>query len=343
MSLFRVFTLIMLLATAPAPASAETRSVDPYTPIRPRARLIIDNDFGGDPDGLFQLAHHLLSPTMEIRGVIASQHHEEGFYGLSGATAHARDLAAELVKTMGLAERIQVLEGAPASLCDMDIPSPSAAADLIVREAMRDDVKSPLYVACGAGLTNLASAYLVEPRIGPRLRLIWIGGPEHEGLATPPPGKRRVEYNLGIDRVAAQVVFNRSDIPVWQIPRDAYRQALVSYSELLLRVKPQGPTGGFLMSRLDDLLIRAKRSLGETYVLGDNPLVLLTALQTSWEVDPASSRYVLRPTPLINDEGWYEANPEGRPLRVYTSLDVRLMLEDFFAKLALHAPPPPRI
>jgi inosine-uridine nucleoside N-ribohydrolase len=333
----------MLLAPVHAPASAETGFGDPDAPIRPRARLIIDNDFGGDPDGLFQLAHHLLSPTMEIRGVIASQNYGAGFYGLSGATAPARDLAAELVKTMGLAEHVQVLEGAPASLGDIDIPSPSAAADLIVREAMRDDVKSPLYVACGAGLTNLASAYLVEPRIGPRLRLIWIGGPEHEGLATPPPGKRRVEYNLGIDRVAAQVVFNRSDIPVWQIPRDAYRQALVSYSELMLRVKPQGPTGGFLMSRLDDLLIRAQRSLGETYVLGDNPLVLLTALQTSWEVDPASSRYVLRPTPLINDEGWYEANPEGRLLRVYTSLDVRLMLEDFFAKLALHATPPPRI
>jgi len=27
-----------------------------------RARVIIDNDFAGDPDGLFQLAHHVLSP-----------------------------------------------------------------------------------------------------------------------------------------------------------------------------------------------------------------------------------------------------------------------------------------
>jgi len=32
--------------------------------IETRARVIIANDFGGDPDGLFQLAHHLLSPTV---------------------------------------------------------------------------------------------------------------------------------------------------------------------------------------------------------------------------------------------------------------------------------------
>jgi hypothetical protein len=34
--------------------------------ITPRQRIIIDNDFGGDPDGLFQLAHHLASPSVEI-------------------------------------------------------------------------------------------------------------------------------------------------------------------------------------------------------------------------------------------------------------------------------------
>jgi hypothetical protein len=34
----------------------------------PRLRVIIDNDFAGDPDGLLQLAHHLLSPGGDPRG-----------------------------------------------------------------------------------------------------------------------------------------------------------------------------------------------------------------------------------------------------------------------------------
>jgi len=39
----------------------------------PACRVVIDNDFAGDPDGLFQLAHHLLSPSVDIRAIIASR------------------------------------------------------------------------------------------------------------------------------------------------------------------------------------------------------------------------------------------------------------------------------
>jgi hypothetical protein len=35
-------------------------------------RVIVDNDFSGDPDGLFQMAHLLLSPSVDIRGIIGS-------------------------------------------------------------------------------------------------------------------------------------------------------------------------------------------------------------------------------------------------------------------------------
>ena len=200
---------------------------------------------------------------------------------------------------------------------------------------MRED-KRPLYVVCGAGLTNIASAYLMEPKIADKLILVWIGGEEYEGLAYPPPGRRRTEYNTGIDIKSCQVIFNHSQIPIWQVPRNAYRQALVSYPEILYKVKKHGETGEYLVEKLEDLMKRAKRRLGEAYVLGDNPLVLLTALQSSWEVDPSSSKYVLKRVPKINDAGFYEKNEEGRKIRVYTNLDIRLMFEDFVAKLALH-------
>jgi hypothetical protein len=40
--------------------------------VTPRARVIVDNDFSGGPDDLFQTAHHLLSPSVEIRMIIGS-------------------------------------------------------------------------------------------------------------------------------------------------------------------------------------------------------------------------------------------------------------------------------
>jgi hypothetical protein len=64
-------------------------------------------------------------------------------------------------------------------------------------------------------------------------------------------------------------------------------------------------------------------------------LVLLTALQSSFEPDPSSSKYVLRPSPLINNQGLYEVNNSGRNIRVYTLLDVQLLLDDFYSKLVL--------
>jgi purine nucleosidase len=40
--------------------------------------------------------------------------------------------------------------------------------------------------------------------------------------------------------------------------------------------------------------------------------------------------------PTINNEGGYDFNSKGRPIRVYTRLDVRLMFDDLLAKLELN-------
>jgi purine nucleosidase len=139
---------------------------------------------------------------------------------------------------------------------------------------------------------------------------------------------------------AGSVVFGDSPIPVWQVPRDAYRQTLASFAELRLRMAGQGPLGDRLYAALDGIRTMAGRhgaDLGETYILGDSPLVLLTALQSAFEPDPSSSRYVVRPTPGITGDGRYTDVPGARPMRVYTHLDVRLMVEDLFAKLRLAA------
>jgi purine nucleosidase len=130
------------------------------------------------------------------------------------------------------------------------------------------------------------------------------------------------------------VIFS-SDIPLWQIPRDAYRQAMVSYSELIFKVKNKGELGKYLTGKLEYVMKRMNYSLGETYILGDSPLVLLTALQSPWEPDPSSSKYVIMHAPKITKNGLCEENPDGREIRVYTDLDVRLLFEDFFNKLEL--------
>ena len=319
---------------APAPEPLSRRSAPKGSS---RYRVICDNDYAGDPDGLFQLAHHALSPSIDLVAVISS-HLAVGdpFDPGNASAAHG---AATARRVLALARRsgVTVLAGGESPLANRNTPQRSAASAAIVAEAMREDPR-PLFVVCGAGLTEVASAYLTEPRIAERLTLIWIGGPEHRGLALPPPrrgGFEVSEYNERIDLLAAQLVF-ASPIPLWQVPRDAYRQVLVSCAELDERVRPTGALGGFLVGALDDIrgkLTAAGLPLAETYVLGDSPLVLLTALQSQFEPDPSSSRYVMLAAPNIADDGSYVPNPNGRPIRVYTQIDTRLIVEDLVAKL----------
>lgn len=305
----------------------------------PMARVILDNDFSGDPDGLFQLAQHLLSPSVDIPLIVGSHLPDSSGFPNSGHTAsEAAAKVHDLLDVMGRSDSVPVLAGSNIGIVTRGNHDPSPATAAIVALAMREDAAGPLVYAAGAGLTELALAWIAEPRIGPRLKLIWIGGQEHPGLAYPPPGADAMEFNQSIDPLAAQIIFNQSDIDIWQVPRNAYRQMLFSNAELR-ELERSGPLGRYLVGEITALAGMIERIMpdypfprSETYILGDSPLVTLTALQSFFQPDPSSSLYALRPTPRINAAGAYEENPAGRPMRVYTQIDTRLTFADMMAK-----------
>ncbi|WP_193105507.1 nucleoside hydrolase [Brachybacterium sp. FME24] len=300
------------------------------------ARVIIDNDFAGDPDDLYQLIHHLLSPGVEIRAVIGSHLREgDGFYPGADSATQAVAIVHDVFARIGLTSTEVIVEGSNLPLGDRATPQPSPAVDAIITEALRTDTDTPLYYVAGGGLTDLASAVLTEPRISERLTVVWIGGNEHDDLALPPPDAMPIEYNLLIDVRAAQVVFTDSELVLWQVPRDVYRQCLVSDAELRRRVAATGPVGRYLYDETAVITHADRPGPGapETYALGDSPLVLLTALRSHFEADTSSSRHLVRPTPALEDDGSYTARPDARPMRVYTQVDTRLMFEDMFLKL----------
>lgn len=284
----------------------------------PRSRVIIDNDFSGDPDDLYQLVHHLLSPGSKIKAIIASHLRPGDPMDPSPDTAQNAELVLrDVFARMGIESDDVILRGSSVALPDMHTPQHSPAARAIIAEAMRDDNR-PLFYAAGGGLTDLASALLIEPNIAKRMTLIWIGGPEHADLAQPPVNGMPIEYNLLIDINAARVVFEHPDLTIYQIPRNVYRQCLVSDAELLERVAKCGALGEYLY---DEVAYEQHRvhdfglEIAESYALGDSPLVLLTALRSTFEPDASSSFYVERPTPEITADGAYRAVAGARPMR----------------------------
>ncbi len=303
-----------------------------------RARVIVDNDFSGDPDDLYQLVHQVLSPSAEVRLVVASHLCPDDPFDPSGRSAeNAARIVHDVFARVGLTSTDVIVTGSNTALEDRQTPAPSPATARIIAEAMREDVQTPLFYLAGGGLTDLASAWLIEPRIAERLTLIWIGGAEHPGLAVPPPGAMPIEYNAQIDLISVQAIFGDSDIPIWQVPRDAYRQCLVSDAELRARVRSTGELGRYLydeVAHVWSMIAGFSGGVAQTYALGDSPLVLLSALVSPFEPDASSSAFVTVPTPTLADDGTYLQRSDARPLRVYTRLDLRLMFEDFFLALA---------
>lgn len=310
---FLLLTLLLLLCVGSA--SAQERQT--------KVRVVIDNDYCGDPDGLFQLTHQLLCTTCDIRGIIGSRlpandilHRGDDQPQLSC------DMARKVISLMGMDYR--------------NIPI-TTDADLIIREAKLCTPEKPLFLLAGAGLQNVAAACQKDITIQDRMVVIWIGGKEYDDFGFyAPPGHTSNEYNFSISPEGAMTVFNDLKVRLWQVPRDAYRQCLYSLDELREHIRPCGKIGQYLYDELMKTILfndHNGKPMGEVYALGDSPLVLLSALQTGYAQDPASSYYRLVPCPRLNADGTYTPNPQGRPIRVYTRLDIRLMLADFEAKM----------
>jgi purine nucleosidase len=251
-----------------------------------------------------------------------------------------RDVVAEGVEAADQVLRLsgstlRAVGGSRAALRPGAAPSPSAATASIIREAMREDSEAPLFYAAGGGLTELATAYLIEPRIAERVTLVWIGGHGYESPVS------EVEFNTSTDLFAAQVVF-ASAIPIWQVPEPTYGQCLVSWAELYRDIAGLGPLGSYLVDRWRTFTARIEDmlgvSLGECAVLGDSPLVLLTALRGTFRAEPSSSPSTLvTRRPIEHDGGYGAAITELPSVRVFTGIDMRLMYGDLIAKLTAHA------
>ncbi|NYI39956.1 nucleoside hydrolase [Demequina lutea] len=299
-----------------------------------RARVIIDNDFAGDPDDLVQVVHHLLSPSVEI-SLIVSSHLHEGHGSPDAAAAEGADVVRSIFGRMGLDAEGVLCVGAERAMSDTTRPQASDATERILAEAMRDDPR-PLFYVAGGSLTDLASALLLHPEIAGPLTLVWIGGFGHDedlsGLVADD------EYNFSMDVAAAGVIFDAPELEVWQVPRTTYAACIMSDAEMITQWAMAGPLGAHLRDEVRaemERFVDGQRAMAETYVMGDSPLVLLTALTNFWGPEASSCSYVVKPTPALLPDGSYVERSDSRPMRLYTSVDVRLMHADLAAKLTL--------
>lgn len=298
-----------------------------YTvPENKKIRVIVHTDCKNEADDQYAVAHHLMTPRFDVKGLVAGHFWKNPQqYGELGTAQASYDEIIKVMDLMGLKDQYPVKLGAPRGLEDEKTPIDSEGARLIIEEAMKDD-KRPLYIACQGAVTDVASALLMKPEIADRMTVIWIGGGDYP--------KGGFEFNLMMDIHAVNVIFS-SKVPVWQVPMSLYKVMAVSLAELQLKVRPCGEIGKYLFEQMVDFNhVAAKYDMawphGEIWGLGDQGTIAVLME----ELEKVS--YDLVPAPRIAEDMTYIHGQNNREIRVYNYLDARLTLEDFFAKLQLN-------
>lgn len=293
-------------------------------PASKRVRMIVDTDCKNEADDQFALAHHLMTPMIEVKGIIAAHFESKNDKYGEGKTMQASYNEVELMlKLMELQDEYHTLKGAHVPMPDEKTPVESEGARFIIDEAMKDDSR-PLFVALQGAATDLGSALLMEPRIADRLTAIWIGGDEY------PRGGW--EFNLMQDINAVNVMFS-SRVALWQVPKNVYKLMNITLAELQARVAPCGRVGRYLVEQmvaLNDVCADEPWPHGETWCIGDQPTVGVLL------EDKERENYTMETAPRVAPDMTYIPCPENRRIRVYHTTDVRMTLEDFYAKLKLY-------
>lgn len=299
-----------------------------YTvPENKKVRVIVHTDCKNEADDQYAVAHHLMTPRFDVKGLVAGHFWKNPQqYGELGTAQASYDEIIKVMELMGLKNQYPVKLGAPRALEDENTPIDSEGARFIIEEAMKED-KRPLYIACQGAITDVASALLMKPEIADRMTAIWIGG------APYPEGGE--EFNLRQDIAAANVVM-KSGMKVWQVPSTVYKKVTVSLAELQLNVQPCGEIGNYLYQQMVDFNNTFYQFQewphGEIWGLGDSPTVGLLLAEVQ-----RTDLYEMVEAPEISYEDMsYHFTGKNRKIRVYHDPNAELTLRDFFAKLKLN-------
>ena len=292
-------------------------------PQEKKLRVIIDTDAACEADDPFAIVQALLSPKLMVKGILAEH------FNVEGSVQRSYDEVCTILKAMELEGAVPVFMGEKGAEafkeCDVGSVArvqASPAVEFLIKEALRDD-PSPLFVLCQGAITNVAVAVKKCPEILDRMTIVWIGT---HGLARVPWR----EFNSGNDVAAANFILSNAK-NLWLVPSSVYATITVGLAELQQKVYPYGKIGRHLFENMIayNNSPGAGWTKGESWSLGDSPAIAVA-------LNPDCGHYVEHEAPFI-EEDTSSSFGRGNPvIRIYTDIDSRYILEDFFAKLQIN-------
>ena len=290
-----------------------------------KLRVIIDTDAACEADDPFAIAQALMSPKLMMKGILAEH------FAVEGSVKCSYDEVCTILDAMDMKE-VPVFMGEPGAMAAeyfensegaasaKEVISP--AAEFLIKEALRED-SAPLFVLCQGAITNMAVAIKKCPEILNRMTIVWIGT---HGLSQIPWR----EFNSGNDVAAANYVLSHAK-NLWLIPSNVYATITVGLAELQQKVLPCGKIGRHLFENMVTYnnSPAAGWTKGESWSLGDSPAIGVA-------LNSDCGHYIEHEAPFVNEDTSCSFGKGNPKIRIYTDIDSRYLLEDFFAKLSLN-------
>jgi purine nucleosidase len=316
----RAFTIFILLALIGCGAPTRGDALE----TRPRP-ILLTTDTGADMDDQWVLAHLVLSPEFDLRGVVTTHTGSYALLPAPAAESTAR-VANEVLNHLPLAKRPQVIAGASNPLRAKAEPQRGPGVDFILRTARGFDRTRPLTVLVVGAATDLASALLVDPSLAERIEIVAMA------FSKWPDGDDM--FNV------------KNDVKAWQVLLESTAPIVVADGAVTLAhlrmtreharslFEARGDSGRYLAGLLVDWLDHR-----------GNLAQMLTGDRNSWPVwDEATVAYLLglaqsevHARPRLRDDLKFEhplaGQSSGPTIRWITGINSEKHWEDFSHKL----------
>ena len=260
----------------------------------PAKPVVVVTDCGNWVDDQLAIVYLLASPTVEVKGIVASQ------YGAPGTAKLVKEAVTKLLAVLG--SNVPVWQGAEVSLSEKPDQPASDGALQIAALAKR----GRLDVLCFSAATDVALA--LREGASAKAQVYWVGG-------GPLPKGGRGDFNLANDMRAAQMLF---DLPV-----TLYWMPAVGVADALKL------TGTDVRERFGDYGTPGKALKEVAATMGRSPASLWDLSLAGAYVRPGLAMTETRPAPEITDDFRLIDRKRGKGVVVFTRVRGEPLLQDF--------------
>ncbi len=289
-----------------------------------RIDVILDTDAYNEVDDQFAISYMLCNQDkLNILGFCAAPFFNQHSTSPEDGMKRSYD---EIIKLLTLAREDKLVKnvyrGSDTYMKDEKTPVPSDAARFMAEKAKEYSPEKPLYIVAIGAITNVASAFLLNPEMKETTVIVWLGGHGHHMPNT-------AEFNMVQDVAAARVILN-SGVPFVQLPCWGVVDRLtVSKYELIHYLKGKNALCDYLCDHTIEIADEDANSAYWGRVLWD-----VTAV--AWLLNDGS-RFMdasLVHCPIVSYDCHYSVDTNRHLIRYVYNIKRERLLEDMFKKLA---------